>query len=557
MDDEKKFVQKIITKQKNLANIRMRWEETWEEITAFLLPYFELYIQKNPAQRGQKVGSRIYNGIPINAAQSFANGFQGYLVSPNMTWFRTQMEREELNDLPEVREWLQDLDKIFYHAFQKTNFYSSMNELFRTGGTICTSTLYVEEDLQERKILFNPRHPYEIFIDVNRYNQVDTVYRRIKLTARIAAQEFGKENLHHNIQKSLEYHNDDNEFEFIHAVEPREERKEWKLDAKNKKYASCYIDATHSVLVKESGYNRIPYVVWRPEKDIHQTYGGGPGVNALTDIMTLNLVSKDLLHAAHLAVNPAMQTAATMRGKVRVIPGGISYFTNADEMINPVHVPAQFPVGLDREEKIEMVIRKHYFLDFFLMLAEAERQMTATEIVERQGEKAAMLGPMIGNLNDDVLNPIFDIVFEKLIESGEIPPPPPSLQKYEGENILKLDFLGPLAQAQKRLFQSHGVTRGLEAVQGVLTFRPEVADILDWDEVTRQLLESFGMPQKAMLPEEQVTQIRQARAQMMQQQQALEAAGQMADAAGKINKKTESGSLLEEVQKQTEGATEG
>jgi hypothetical protein len=547
MNDSKKLAQKIITKQGMLAEKRRKWEEVWEEVADYLLPYFDFYIAKNLEARGQKPGTLIYNGSPINASQFFANGLQGYLVSSNMTWFRTQMENDAIDDLPEVREWLQEVDRIFYSEFQRTNFYSSINEFFRVGGTICTSTLYIEEDLNEKKIVFNNRHPYEIFIDVNKYNQVDTVYRKFKVTARVAAQQFGKENLTKNILKALD-NQDDMEFEFIHAVEPREERKEWKLDAKNKKFASCYVCLDDADIISESGYDLLPYAVWRPEKNHHQIYGGGPGINALVDIMGLNQVTKTLLMSAQQAVNPAMQTNETMKGKVRIFPGGISYYARAEEEIKPVHVPSQFPFGKDREDKMEYIIRKHFFVDFFIMLENIERQMTATEIMERQSEKAAMLGPMIGNLNNDVLNPIFDIVFSKLEEAKRFPPIPPALERYAGEEGIKIDYIGPLAQAQKRSLQAQGLQRGLEAIVPLMQVRPEIADIINWDETARKMMEAYGMPQKIINREEDVQKTREARQQQMQQQQAMEQAGQMADAAGKINKKTEEGSMLEKVE---------
>lgn len=557
MDDKKKLAKEIITKLGTLDEKRRKWQMVWEDISDYLLPYFEFAIQKNTQARGQRTGTKIYNGFPMNAAQFFANGIQGYLVSSNMTWFRMQMEDDRLSDLPEVREWLQEIDRIFYAEFQKTNFYSAFNEFLRTGGTICTSTMYVEEDIQEGKILFNNRHPYEIFIDNDLYNQVDTVYRKFKLTARVAKQQFGEDKLPDNIKKCLEPGNEqDSEFTFIHAVEPRKDRKEWKKNSKNKKYASYYICENDEEFISESGYDMLPYLVWRPEKNQQQVYGGGPGTNALTDIIALNLISKDLLHAAELAVKPPLQAHETMRGKIRVIPDGISYFSRADEMIQPVHQVSNFPFGLDREEKIEYIIRKHFFVDFFLMLEKIEREMTATEIIERQGEKAAMLGPIIGNLNNDVLNPIFDIVFSKLVEGGKIPPPPPALQRYQGQDMLKIDYIGPLAQAQKRSLQGHGLLRGLESIAGIMQLRPEIMDILDWDQVTRELLEAHGMPQKTIRRIEEVQQIREQRAQMMQQQKALETMGAMADMASKTNKKTEEGSMLEQVQGQLEEGLE-
>jgi len=559
--EERQLVRKIIERQGRLEEKRSKWEEVWKEITELVIPYFDMYIQEDTGKRGQKLGSKVFNGIPVNAAQFFANGLQGYTCSQYMKWFMSILEDEKLNDLAEVMEWSQELDKLFYSVFQKSNFYSSINEMFRVGGTICTSTLYVEEDIQKDMILFNTRHPIEIYIDVNKYNQVDTVYRKFKVSARVAIQIFGEENLSPELVRTNKS-NPDTEFEFLHAVEPREDRKEWKRDAKNKRIASYYIELGKERLItnklaRESGYDLMPYLVWRPEKNFHQVYGGGPGMNALVDISGLNQISKDLLHAAELSIKPPMQANERMRGLIRVIPGGISYFEKPEDVLKPVYDPINFPVGVEREEKIETIIRKHYFVDFFMLVAQAEKERTATEINYIQGEKSVMLGPMIGNLSNDVLNPLFDIVFSKLLAAGKVPPPPRVLEKYGGKDIIKIDYLGPLAQAQKRLFRSQGITAGMQSIEPILQFKPELADIIDWDKVIREMLEAQGMPQKVIRSPEDVKKIRFARAQALQQQQALEAMDKMASAAGKINKRTEEGSLLEKVEGEATKALKG
>ncbi len=552
--DEKKLVRQIIARCKQLEQERVAWESVWEEILEYVQPFYKLSVQKNQSLIGDVKALKAYSGVPIHAAQFFANGLQGYLVSPNMAWFKNTMESDLVKDSYDVKEWLDEIDKIMYAAFQKTNFYSSMNELFLFGGSICTSTIMVEEDIRKDRLCYSVRHPYEVYIDVDKYNQVDTNYRRFKIPARIAVQEFGYKNLPKSIQKAAT-DQADTKFEFIHAIEPRNEREPWKLDSKNKPVASYYVSVTDEKLISEGGYDIMPSATWRPMKSMICKYGGGPGTDALVDIRGANIVAKDLLHAANLAVNPPYQAHASMEGKIRIYPNGMTYYERDDQLIRPVVQDINFPIGVDREQKIEDSIKKHFAVDFFIMLENAERQMTATEIVERQGEKAAMLGPLIGNLNNDVLNPIFDIVFSKLVAAGKIPPPPPILtdERFRGKDVIKIDYMGPLAQAQKKTFQGSGLIRSLETFIPLLDIRPELGDILNWQEYGKAVLEWQGLPAKLINRPDVIEKMKQLREQAIAQQQAQEAMGVVADAASKTNRRTEPGSMLEQVQKQMTG----
>ena len=548
--DEITLPQKIKLFHRQLEDIRKPWEEDWEIISEYVQPRREGI--KNTYKRGKRKGTKMYDGTPSSALLLLADGFLGYLISPSMQWFRLMLEREKLTELPGVKLWLQECAEEMYSAFHRTNFYEQMHEYFLDGGSIGTATIYTEEDLDQGKIVFKTIHPREIYIAENIYGEVDTVYRAFQLSARNAVEKFGYENLSLQIQKAAKDRPYEM-FDFIHAVFPNDKRVYGKLNNQNKKFVSIYIEKDGNEIIKQSGYDSMPFAVWRYRKNSNEWYGRSPAHDALVDIMGLNQMGKDMLEASHLSVKPPYNVPAEMRGRVRITPGGMNYYEELNRIVTPVHTGINYPIGIDREEKKEELIRKHFRVDFFLMLAQAERQMTATEIIERQSEKAAVLGASIGRLQSECLNPIIDRVFEIEYRAGRLPRVPSVLQDYAGTGI-RVDYVGPLAQAQRRLFRTQGVTRTIEILSGLLEFKPELADNIDWDVVAREIMDSNNFPQQAIRDPELVARIREARAKAVEAQQRMEQMKQMAEVVPKVSKKVEEGSVLDQLQNAGAGA---
>ena len=511
-----------------LEEIRKPWELIWKDVAEYVVPIRSDIEQSG--KEGERRGTRVYNGTAISALQLFADGMHGYLISPSIQWFRLRMADASQNEHPEVKLWLQEVEKLLYGVFQRSNFYQAMSAYFEDGGSIGTATIYSEEDIGSGRVIFQTIHPAQIYIAENIHGMVDTVFRKYRISARNAVENFG-DRVSDRI-KNASKNNPYEKFEFIHAVFPRKERVPEKNDARNMPYASYWVEVSSQQVVRESGYRVMPYAVWRYKKGSDETYGRSPAILALTDIMTLNQISKTMLGVANLAADPPYNVPANMKGRVRIVPGGINYYEDANMVVTPVRLANNYPVGVDREDRVRQIIEEHFKVDFWVMLARSERQMTAVEVMERQGEKAVVLGAAIGRLISECLNPIIDRVFQIELDAGRLPPVPDILLEQGGD--IDVDYMGPLAQAQKRLFKTYGIIHGLEGIRPIASIRQDVLDIIDFDEITREVLESSGFPQKAIRPREQVQAIRQARTEEIQAKEMADQLEQATDAVKKL-----------------------
>jgi hypothetical protein len=248
-----------------------------------------------------------------------------------------------------------------------------------------------------------------------------------------------------------------------------------------------------------------------------------------------------------------------MRGSESVIPGGYNYFKQADQQIQPINTGANYPITIQVVDGFQKRIRNWFHVDFFLMLMQqAAGNKTATEVVALQGEQAAILSPLIVN-QSAALSAIIKRTFNILYRQGKIPEPPAALAGSGAE--LKIEFVGPLAQAQKRYHQAGGIAQSLSLAQPVLGLFPQSGDLIDGDELIKSILDNNGFPQTALREDKDVEEIRAARAAQAQAQQdqavKLQQQQMLLQNYNKLNQPTQGGSPLAELDSQRAGSLGG
>ena len=451
------------------------------------------------------------------------------------------MSRNVLNEVSEIKEWLQAEEAEVYAALNNSNFYSEMWPFILNGFTVGTTPIYAEDDIDTGRIVFDVVHPREGYCAENKFGEVDVFHRKRKLTARQAFQRFGNDCP--DVIKTAKNNDPFQDFEFIQACFPREEYDDRKKDAKNKKIASVWLATGSSKICRESGYDEFPFKVWRYMRSGSSVYGLSPAILSMCDIKGLNIISKTLLGAAQMHVDPPLNVPSDMQGKVQWKPRGLNYYDRDGMLIKPATLNSNFPVGIDREQALQTSIRERFHVDTFLMLAQLEGrgQRTAYEVSEMMGEKAAILGAELAPLNtimDSILDLVYSILAKRNPENeGSITPRPAILYELavDGDSFSPV-YQGPLAQAQRRMFKTQGITSGLSIVGPILEMFPESKDVIDGDETVRELLKSFNFPQKTIKAKEDVDSVRQQRAAALAQENQKQ---DMLDAASGIKTMTE------------------
>jgi len=530
VEQDQKLKTLVMSRQKKLETDKTNFNERMQEVADFVSPHRDDI--RGTLQPGQKKGSKIYDGTAVGAAVLATDGIHGYHVSPAFAWFKYQMNRKQVNTIPEVRVWLDEIEFNMYMVLNRSNFYNEMWSYIYDGFTLGTAAMYAEEDIAKERTVFEAVHPGEIFIAENRYGEVDVLHRKRKLSAKKMIEMFGKDNCTDVVKQAYE-NNPFTEFEVIHAVFPREEFDNRKQDAKNKPFASVWLMSAGNHICASGGFNLFPYHVWRYLKTGKEPYGLSPAILAMADIRGINLMAKTLLGAAQLAVDPAYNVPSYLLGKAQLKPRGLNYMENPTDRITPVNTGEKFPIGVDREQAKQKAIRERFHVDTFLMLSQMSGgQRTAYEVSEMMAEKAAVLGAELGSFNT-ALDGILDSVYE--IETMQAVPRMPIVpdilvEMGQKDRSLRFDpvYMGPLAQAQRERFSKDGIRKFIAEIQPLIAIQPEVLDNFDLDAVGRILADSNRVPAEIIRPKAAVEKTRLGR------MEAMKAASQKEDAMGAI-----------------------
>ncbi|MDC0531946.1 portal protein [Candidatus Pelagibacter ubique] len=518
-----------------LMEKRSTWESHWQEIADLMLPR-KAEITKERA-RGDKRSTQIFDATGIHSLELLAASLHGMLTSSANRWFSLRYKEAVLNENDEAREWLEDSIDKMYLAFARSNFQQEIFENYHDLIAFGTSCLMVEED-EDDIIRFSARHIKEIYIEENKKGLIDNVYRKFKLTVDQAMQKFGPENLSkeiNNTHKSNPY----DEVEICHIVRPRFSYDGSKQDKKNMKFQSIYFEHSTDHIISVGGFNENPYVVSRYLKSSTEIYGRSPSMNALPDVKVLNkMVEHGLKAAAKMIDPPLLVPDDSMLAPVRMTPGSLNYYRSGSrDRIEPLNIGQNTTVTLNAENARREAIARMFHVD--QLQIQSNRTMTATEVLQRNEEKMRILGPVMGRIQSELLEPMINRVFSIMLRNRLFREAPPILANQE----IDIEYVSPMALAQKGQ-ELQNVMRGLELFGSLAQTMP-VMDYIDENGLVKQLVQTLGLPARMIKSDKEVQGIRMERQEAQQQQMQMQqqmAESEMAKNAAPLAKEVLNGS---------------
>lgn len=524
--------QRILARKQALWTERSSWLTHWREISEYQQPRAGRFVVTD-RNKGDKRTNHILDNTAVFGARTLAAGLMSGITSPARPWFRLEIQDKDLMESGPVKTWLHDSAAILRAIFNSSNTYRSLHTLYEELGLFGTGASCVMPDF-DNVIHHHPLTVGEYALATDDKGNVNTLCREFQMTVEQLVAKFGKENVSDTVRNLYDRGNYDAWVDVVHLVEPRRERDLKKLDGKNKRFASYYVEPGREAFDKflsESGFNRFPVLAPRWVVTGNDVYGTSPGMECLGDVKQLQHQQLRKGQAIDYQVNPPLQVPTKYKEAHKArLPGGVFY---VDSMGQQGGVRSAYEVNLNLQhlmfdiQDVRERIRSAYYADLFLMLANDNRSgITATEVAERHEEKLLMLGPVLERLHNELLQPLIDIAFDYASEAGILPPPPPELEGVE----LNVEFISVLAQAQ-RAVATQGMDRLLGTVGNLAAVKPEVLDKIDFDQVVDDYGDAYGVNPKIIVPDAQVAALRQQRAQAMQAAQSAAAAPQVVDSA--------------------------
>lgn len=513
----------IVRRQDQMLTRREKWLETWADVAELVVPSREGFMGVRQSTKPYR-GNRIYDTTAVRAAQMMADGIQGYLLTPGKSFFQSRLSDLEIGGDKETRLWLRSVDKLLHKKLQNSTFYNAASEFFLDGVSFGVGVMSIEEELGTDNVRFRAIHPREITISDNWEGVVDTVYREFEMSSRNLVSRF-PDTVPDYLHKEAEQ-NPEHKHWVIRAIQPHEESRP------GARVYDCYVLKKDRIKLEEREHNSSPLLVWRFKTASGEVYGRSPATDHMALIKRLNSAAKAKQIASQKVVDPPYIVSGKILNRFSTNPGWVVRSDDPNVTAQPLMQGYRPEIAIEEINSMQQELLQAYRTDFFVMMAQmsASREMTAAEIVERSGEKAAMLGSMLGGLYKQFLDPSLDRVFEILAVKGLVPPLPMSLIQIGPDGRptpapvdLQMDYLGPLAQAQNRHFQTQGARTALMGIAETAQIGgPSVLDNFDFDEFVRIRARAEGLPEEAMRDDAAIRQIRQARQQQQQQVQQMQ-----------------------------------
>jgi len=258
----------------------------------------------------------------------------------------------------------------------------------------------------------------------------------------------------------------------------------------------------------------------------NDTYGKeSPGMKQLSNIKALQSIVRDIFIISKRMGDPPLVSDINA-AQISNLPGAVNMVTDSignTSAIQPLFQNYSPRVDLlyAIAEKTRELVEKGFFNPLFLIVSGADKdRMTATEVVARNEEKFAMLGPVLNKVFNGLLKPTIDRTFNILMEQGYFDedgplPIPPVLSGTD----LDIEYTSILAQAQQAVGLNN-LDRFVERLGLLMQLDPSVVDNVDLDAITRRYGKT--VPAEAFVEVEEMIAVREQRALQKQ------AAAQMA-----------------------------
>lgn len=509
------------------------YHDLWRDLITYVRP-----LRSTPLVQAYTVGksqmAAVYSSTAIGANGTLASAMQGSLTSNAFRWFSLRMRLEELNEDQPTQIWLDQCANRIFKTLAASNLGAQGIESYLDLGAFGVSAMLMTELPSKTPgarfggLDFKTIGLGSYVIAEGMDGTVDTFGRCFAKPAGAILRQWPK--TASDELRTVAANTPFEMLEVVHAIYPYETY--GGTPAHGKPYGSVYYLKKDKTLLSEDGYWEFPVLVPRWAKADMEIYGRGPGHVALYDVKTLNRAKELGLKAWDKAIDPPMKALAEgVVGSVRMQPAGLTYVQDMNAL-QPLLTGAM--ANLQWTQVEVAALRQAIKEAFYNSQLELPNQpyMTAEEIVKRYELMERLLGPTLGRLESEYLQPMIRRAFLLLYRAGMLPPPPPAVQRafQQGVSEIDIQYEGPLAR-QQRYTEVEAIQRAIMVIKPLWEVKPEVLDNFRFDDIARKASIDSGMPPSLLESPEAVNKVRQDRAKMRAMQAQANLNQQRADTA--------------------------
>lgn len=492
------------------------------------------YLRDNdPAQRERICTRANGNGYKL------ASAHMSYITPMGYPW--VVFEGAGGNTDGDDKLWWGTASDAVRDALEMSNLYTELISVYIDRVFTGTACMLTEND-ETTGDLIHTHIPAGTYVLANNAQRMpDTCIRTFKMTPGQMVEEFGYEACSERVRQ--EFNSAEKryakEYEIRHIVMPRRDYVEmWRsVPPTMRKYMSVYIDKGNKTILREGGYYEFPYLVTRFIRYGNQVYGTSPFMGLEDVIDDLRAMDECAKITAQRSAIPPVVIPPDMVGQVDFRAGGTTVlplqYMNA-QVPRELAPPIPNATVLEEKQMLRDDLDSALFRPILEVISSVDRGMTATEVLKREEEKIMTFTQSFTQFIADA-KPWLYRVFACVARSGKIDtesaPSGVFMDQKDSQDRVVSDWIvspkvkniGKMAQAYERA-QNAGTMQAISIIQELanISQNPEMLMVVDWEETSRDLLISSGMPARLINSKDKVRQMRDELTEAQAQQAGTE-----------------------------------
>lgn len=521
----------ILAVYQRIAEYVMNRQSNFTVDGAFGIFLDDVVFDQTAPRANQIMGSSMRGALWPNSADTFE-------VVPASS----VLEQDSTAKIKEFFIWAtQQVQNVFDDP--KAGFNNAHEEYWMDQGPFGTSGMWaLENDDNSRPIMFSSIDVKRSCIAEGSDGTVDTVYTEKMYTVRQLVQEYKLENCSKLVQEKFFKKQLDEKIKVLHAVEPRSDGVMGSLAAADMPVASIHMEAESKTILKNGGFTEFPGAVTRFWKVPGEDYGRSVAMWVMADILEINAMREAVIIATEKLLDPPLAVndeSILGNGTIDTSPGAINVRRESSRMqtkglpaVEPIYTIGEINATYKRLEYLEQIILKAFFNDTLMDLNNDQR-MTLGEANIRDRRQMQMLGSIFSRQMSEFYLPLIERVFRVLYTRGLLGVVENSVQYFqqkaagitpkvipmavyragaEGRDMFKIVFRSPAARVMQ-IDRLDGIqsTIGFATTTATAAGKPELLDVINFDEALREFAELKGALSRITRAEDDVTRIRKNR----------------------------------------------
>ena len=273
---------------------RQPWWSTWRELADYFIPKRYVWLTTENEQRRYVGKNRnILDGTGTLAGRVLAAGMMDGKTSPSRPWLKLRIPGVDDDADIHVRRWLDDVEKIILRIMAESNFYNSLALMYIDLVFFGTAAMLIYED-EENVIRCYNCALGEFFLGQSATLQVNMFARTFTRQAHQVVEQWGFENCSETVREAVRTNDGRRhaQVKIVHLIEPND----GKLPQVRKqfKFRELYWEVSGELgnVLGARGYHEVPGVFPRWELTGNDNYGTCPALDALGDVIQLQIETK-------------------------------------------------------------------------------------------------------------------------------------------------------------------------------------------------------------------------------------------------------------------------